>query len=106
MQIIHWYSESHLFIKGYTTVDWASDPDDRKSNSNFAFLLYSGNILWKSKKQTWTTLLTMESEFMASVSALQKVVWTKRFFECLNIPKNSKGRMILYYDSQANISHT
>jgi len=52
------------------------------------------------------TLLTMESEFLAYASAIQEIVWLKRFFQHLSIAKNSKGPMILYCDSQAAIAYT
>ena len=48
----------------------------------------------------------MESEFVVCASAVQEAVWLKRFFEYLNIVKNSKGPIILYYDSQAAIACT
>ena len=47
----------------------------------------------------------MEPEFVACLYALQKVVWSKRFFEHLSITKNSKGPIFLHYDSQATIVH-
>ena len=94
-----------FYIKGYTNVDWDDDPDDRKSTSDFALLLNGGTISWKSKKQTCTTLSTMKLEFLVCVSVLQEVVWSNRFFEHLSITKNSKGPMILYYDSQVIIAY-
>ena len=99
------YSGSDLFIKGYTNTDWAGDWDHRKSTSNFSFLLNGGTISWKSKKKTCITLSTMKSEFVACVCALLKDIWSKRFLECLNIAKNSKGPIILYYASQATITY-
>ena len=99
------YSGSDLFITCSTNVDWDGDRDDRKSTSCFVFLLNGDTISWKSKKETCTTLLTMESEFVACASALQDIVLSKRFFENLSIAKDSKGPMNLYYDSQATITY-
>ncbi|OIT27523.1 retrovirus-related pol polyprotein from transposon tnt 1-94 [Nicotiana attenuata] len=48
----------------------------------------------------------MEAEFVACASVVQEVVWLKRFFEHLNITKNSQGPMALYCDSQAAIAYT
>nr|XP_033508643.1 secreted RxLR effector protein 161-like [Nicotiana tomentosiformis] len=84
------YSRNDLYLRGYTDVDWAGNRNDRKSTSGYAFLLSGGAISWKSKKQTCTTLLTMEAEFVACASAVQEVVWLKRFFEHLDIKKNSQ----------------
>jgi len=100
------YSGSDLLLKGYIDADWAGDRNDRKSTSGYAFLLNGGTISWESKKQICTALSTMESEFVACASAVQEVVWLKRFFEHLNIAKNSKDPMTLYCDSQATIAYT
>ena len=94
-----------LLIRGYIDADQASDQDGRKSTSGYAFLLNGGAISWKSKKKTCTTLSTMESEFVACMSAVQEVVWLKRYFEHLSIAKSSKGSMILYSDSQVAIAY-
>ncbi|XP_055811856.1 secreted RxLR effector protein 161-like [Solanum dulcamara] len=100
------YSGSDLFLRGYADVVWAGDRNDRKSTSDYAFLLNSGAISWKSKKQTCTTLSIMESEFVACASAVQEAVWLKRLFEHLNIAKNSKGPLILNCDGHVAISYT
>ncbi|OIT37482.1 retrovirus-related pol polyprotein from transposon tnt 1-94 [Nicotiana attenuata] len=47
----------------------------------------------------------MEAEFMACASAVQEAVWLKRFFEHLDITKNSQGPMTLYCDNQAAIAY-
>ncbi|XP_070020287.1 secreted RxLR effector protein 161-like [Nicotiana tabacum] len=75
------YNGNNLYLRGYTEVDWASDRNDRKSISGYAFLLNGGAISWKSKKQTCTTISTMEAELVACASAVQEGVWLKRFFE-------------------------
>ncbi|XP_075088620.1 secreted RxLR effector protein 161-like [Nicotiana tabacum] len=100
------YSGNDLYLRGYTDVDWAGDQNDRKSTSGYAFLLNGGTISWKSKKQTYIALSTMETEFVACASVVQEVVWLKRFFEHLDITKNSQGPMTLYCDSQAAIAYT
>ena len=100
------YSGFDLFIRCYTYVDWASDRNDRKSTSSYAFLLNGGAISWKIKKKTCITLSTMESEFVACVSLVQEIVWSKRFFEHLSIAKDSMGLLILNCDSQAAITYT
>ncbi|XP_075076763.1 secreted RxLR effector protein 161-like [Nicotiana tabacum] len=83
------YSGNDLYLRGYTHADWAADRNDRKSTSSYAFLLNGGAISRKSKKQTCTTLSTMEVEFVTCAYAVQEVVWLKRFFEHLDITKNS-----------------
>ncbi|XP_070029523.1 secreted RxLR effector protein 161-like [Nicotiana sylvestris] len=99
------YSGNDLYLRGYIDADWAGDWNDRKSTSGYAFLLNGGAISWKIKKQTCTTLSTMEDEFVACASAVQEAVWLKRFFEHLDIGKNSQGDMTLYFDSQVAIAY-
>ncbi|XP_070031499.1 secreted RxLR effector protein 161-like [Nicotiana tomentosiformis] len=101
-----YYSRNNLHLRGYTNADWAGDWNDRKSTSGYAFLLNGGSISSKSKKQTCTTLSTIEAEFVACAFAVQEVIWLKRFFEHLDIIKNSEGPMTLYCDSQAAIAYT
>ncbi|OIT27592.1 retrovirus-related pol polyprotein from transposon tnt 1-94, partial [Nicotiana attenuata] len=43
---------------------------------------------------------------VACASAVQEAVWLKRFFEHLDITKNSQGPMTLYCDSQAAVAYT
>ncbi|XP_060190833.1 secreted RxLR effector protein 161-like [Lycium barbarum] len=100
------YSGNDLHLRGYTDADWGGDRNDRKPTSGFAFLLNGGAISWKGKKQTCTTLSTMEVEFVACASAVQEAVWLKRFFEHLDVENNSQGSMILHCDSQAAIAYT
>ncbi|OIT35881.1 retrovirus-related pol polyprotein from transposon tnt 1-94 [Nicotiana attenuata] len=48
----------------------------------------------------------MEAEFVACGSVVQEAVWSKRFFEHLDITKNSQDPMTLYCDSQVAIAYT
>ena len=57
------YQGKKLRLVGYSHVVWVDDLDEHKSTSRYTFLLNNGANLWKSKKQTCTTLPTMEAEF-------------------------------------------
>ena len=59
------YQGDDLRLIGYTDVDWGGDLDERKSTSGYVFLLSRDVISWSSKKQTRTTLSTMEAEYVA-----------------------------------------
>ncbi|XP_070013543.1 secreted RxLR effector protein 161-like [Nicotiana sylvestris] len=98
-------SGNDLYLRGYTDADWASDRNDRKSTFGYTFLLNSGAISWKRKKQTCTALSTMEAEFVACAPTVQEAIWLKRFFEHLDITQNSQGPMTLYCDSQVAIAY-
>ena len=57
------YQGKKLRLVGYSHVVWVDDLDEHKSTSRYTFLLNNGANLWKIKKQTCTTLPTMEAEF-------------------------------------------
>ena len=48
---------------GFTDIDYAGEQDDRKSTSDYAFILGSGAISWSSKKQLIVTLSTVEAKY-------------------------------------------
>ena len=59
------YKGNVMQLKGYTDDDWGENLDERKHTSGFTFLLNNGAISWSSKKQSYITLSTMETEFIA-----------------------------------------
>ncbi|XP_070682478.1 secreted RxLR effector protein 161-like [Malus domestica] len=64
------YQGEDLKLKGYSDADWASDIDECKSTSGYAFVLRGGIVSWCSKKQTFIALSTMKSEYAAIGSAV------------------------------------
>ena len=90
---------------GYSDVNWAGDLDECKSTSGYIFLLNDGVISWKSKKQTCIVLSTMKTQFIASLTAIQEVVWLKRFLKSLGIIKDVFGPTTIYNDKQAKIAY-
>ena len=52
-------------LRGYSDADWASDRDEHKSTTGYAFLLSGAAISWCSKKQSCIALSTMEFEYVA-----------------------------------------
>lgn len=66
------YGMSPAILKGYTDVSWIPSAGDYKYTTGWIFTLAGGAIYWKSKKQTYITLSTMESEFVALASARQE----------------------------------
>ena len=90
---------------GYSDVNWAGDLDECKSTSGYIFLLNDGVISWKSKKQTCIVLSTMKTQFIASLTAIQEVVWLKRFLKSLGIIKDVFGPTTIYNDKQAKIDY-
>lgn len=86
---------------GFTDSDYASDPDDRKSTSGYAFLLGSGAISWSSKKQPIVTLSTTEAEFVAAASCTCQAIWLRRLLAELQCPPD--GPTLVYCDNSSTI---
>ena len=59
------YRGANLNLVSYSDADWRRDLDERKSISDYAFLLTGGSISWSSKKQSCISLSTMKAEFIA-----------------------------------------
>ncbi len=67
----------NLRLKGYTDADWASNPNDRRSVSGYAFLIGNTVVTWSSKKQTTVALSSMEAEYMAIAYAARHAIWMR-----------------------------
>lgn len=52
-------------LVAYTNNDYADDIDDRKSTSDYVFMLSGGAVAWTSKKQPVLTFSTTKVEYVA-----------------------------------------
>ncbi|GKE80420.1 zinc finger, CCHC-type containing protein, partial [Tanacetum coccineum] len=82
------YSGYPLVLEGYIDVSWISNTEDNSSTSGWVFLLGGGAISWASKKQTYITSSTIESEFVALTATCKEAEWLKNLL--LEIPLWSK----------------
>jgi len=48
---------------------------DRKSISSFIIMLDQGAVSWGSKKQTSVALSMVEAKFVATLTAIRKILW-------------------------------
>ncbi|XP_060972596.1 uncharacterized mitochondrial protein AtMg00810-like [Cannabis sativa] len=60
---IHLTKCNDFHIEAFCDVDWASDPDDRRSTSEYCMFLRSNLVAWKSKKQQTISKSSTEDEF-------------------------------------------
>jgi hypothetical protein len=100
------YQGGDMRLRGYCDADWASDRDERKSTTGYAFLLSAGTISWCSKKQSCIALSTMESEYVACSAAVQEAVWLRRFFQRLSVTALADEAVKIYSDSMAALAYT
>uniref|UniRef100_A0A2N9GLJ0 Integrase catalytic domain-containing protein n=1 Tax=Fagus sylvatica TaxID=28930 RepID=A0A2N9GLJ0_FAGSY len=99
------YHGGDLRLIGYSDADWASDKDERKSTSGYAFILGSGAVSWCSKKQSCIALFTMESEYVACSAAIQEAVWLRRFLQRLGVTAHAEDAVLLYSDSTSTLAY-
>jgi len=85
----------------YTDSDYAGDLTDKKSTSDYVFMLSGGAVSWSSKKQPIVTLSTTEAEFVAAAACACQAVWMRRILEKLN--HEQKGCTILMCDNSSTI---
>jgi hypothetical protein len=65
-------------LVGFIDLDWANDPDDRKSIAGYVFNLGSRPVIWACKKQRSLSLSSTEVEYRASVNASQEALWLRQ----------------------------
>jgi hypothetical protein len=61
-------------LVGFTDLDWADDPDDRKSTAGYVLSLGLGPITWAYKKQQVISLSSSEVEYHRVVNAIQEAL--------------------------------
>jgi hypothetical protein len=94
-----------LRLTSYSDADWANNKDERKSTSGYAFILGGGAVSWCSKKQSCIALSTMESEYVACSTAVQEVVWLRRFLQRLGVTAHAEDAVLLYSDSTSEYKY-
>ncbi|UYV63078.1 hypothetical protein LAZ67_2003065 [Cordylochernes scorpioides] len=62
-------------VCAYSDADWASDIDDRRSNSGTAITIGHSLVIWKTSKQKYVSLSTMEEEYLALSQTTKEAVW-------------------------------
>ena len=99
------YQGGDLRLRGYFDTDWASDSDERKSTTGYAFLLSGVAIFWCSKKQCCIALSIIQSEYVSCSAAAQEAVWLKRFFQSLRVTSLADEAVKMYCDSMTALAH-
>jgi hypothetical protein len=99
------YHGGDLRLTGYNDADWASNKDERKSTSGYAFILGGGAVSWCSKKQSCIALSIMESEYVTCSAAVQEAVWLRRFLQRLSVTAHAEDAILLYSDSTSALAY-
>jgi len=70
-------------ISGFTS-DWASDSRDRRSYSDYYFVMTNAAVTWESKKQK-TTASNIEVEYMFLIEATKEAIYLRGILQELGV---------------------
>ena len=74
---LHFSSHSSLTLQAYLDADWAGDPTDRRSTTEYCFILGDSLISWRSKKQTVVARSSTEAEYRALTATTVELIWLR-----------------------------
>ena len=92
--------KSNLF--GFIDSDYAGDLDDRKSTSEYVFMMGAGAISWSSKKQPIVTLLSTKAKFVVATTCAYQAIWLKKIIKELHFKED--GPTQIYCDNGSTIN--
>ncbi|CAM8974740.1 unnamed protein product [Rhodiola kirilowii] len=91
-------------LEGYTDASWITNLEDHSSTSGWVFLLGGGAISWASKKQTYITSSTMESEFIALAVAGKEAEWLRNLVHEIPLWPKPVAPISIHCDSKATLA--
>ena len=62
-------------LQAFVDVDWALDPDDRRSTSRIFVYFYGNLVTWGSKKKHSVSISSTEAAFCCLANAAIELVW-------------------------------
>ncbi|GJW76476.1 zinc finger, CCHC-type containing protein [Tanacetum coccineum] len=99
------YTGYPLVLEGYTDASWVNNTEDNSSTSGWVFLLGGGVISWAFKKQTCITGSTMESEFVALVTAGKEAEWLENLLLEISLWSKPITHISIRCDSVATLAN-
>jgi hypothetical protein len=96
-------SGSAPVIEGFSDADWATDKDDRRSYSGYAFFLFGNIISWRSKKQPTVALSTCEAELIALTLCMKEALFLRGILLELQL-LSPKDAVLLHEDNQGALA--
>ena len=82
--------------------DFAADPDTSSSVSGYILSMNGGQVAWKSKRQSCTTLSSAKAEFVAASICGQEVIYIHALLRSLGFAQ--KGPTLVYEDNASCIA--
>ena len=100
------YQCEDLIPIGYTYSDFQSDLDFRKSTLGCVFTLRDGAISWRSVKQSYIVVSTLEAEYVVACEATKEAVWLKKFLFDLGVVRMEQVPITLFCDNIGAIAQS
>jgi len=75
-----------LNLQAYSDVDWACDPNDRRSVSSSIVFVGSNPISWASKKQHIVSRSSTEAEYRTLAIVAAELAWIRQLLCDIHIP--------------------
>lgn len=73
-------------MTAFSDVDWAGDPNDRRSTTWMVVFLDSNPISWSFKKQQTVFRSSNKAEYMALSTTVVEINWIKKLLTFLYVP--------------------
>lgn len=80
-------------LMGFVDSDWGGCEVDRRSQSDFVFMLGGCPVSWESRKQRKVALSSTEAEYMALTESAKEAIYLKKFLEELGLREVAKATM-------------
>src|SRR5258708_125439 len=99
MKHVYWYLNGTLDLRltyhrnqlndnlmGFADLDWAGDPNSRRSVSGHTFMFCGAIVSWLAKKQPTIALSSTEAEYMVITHARKEAVFLEHLYGDVGIP--------------------
>jgi hypothetical protein len=105
MVLVYGGCEDKLDIRGYVDASFNIDPDNKKSETGYVFLVNGGAVSWRSGKQSLVAKAIMESEYMVAEAANEAVSLQKFVIE-LGVFPRMRNHVHIFCDHMVTIADT
>ncbi|MGZ6285724.1 MAG: reverse transcriptase domain-containing protein, partial [Ktedonobacterales bacterium] len=86
---------------GYADASWAEDPEHRRSQTGYVFMLANAAIDWRSSRQTVVALSSTEAEYLSLSAATREALYLRNLMSVLT--DTPPRPVVILEDNQSTI---
>jgi hypothetical protein len=86
---------------GYADASWAEDPEHRRSQTGYIFMLANAAIDWRSSRQTVVALSSTEAEYLSLSAATREALYLRNLMSVLT--DTPPRPVVILEDNQSTI---